>query len=98
MGKCKDFILGQDVFGPGISIKYPSGEETHRSIFGGCFNMIITLLTWCYFIANMIVLFKRGDTLFITTLEPNHYKWTEKFSEKNGFQFAIGVQQFIEPG
>ena len=73
MGKCKNFILGYDAFGPAISIKYPSGEDTHRTVFGGCCHLIILALTWCYFIANMKVLFARGDTLFITAIQPNHY-------------------------
>ena len=95
--KLKDFILNQDVFGTGISIKFPSGEDNHRTMTGGFLNIIIMFVTWCYFAQSVIVLYERGDTVFVSSTQPNYYNPSNVFTEKDGLQFAVGIFQDFSP-
>ena len=96
---CQERLLNQDSFGQSLAFNFPDGASNHRSKSGACLSLLATLVTWTFFLQNMVVLEAYHNTTFVYEKIPNAHDENYSYSEEQGLQFAIGYAYLTpEPG
>ena len=80
-----------DMFGTGIFLYYPFGEQSYQTISGSCVSVFVFLLTLVFCIQNCLVLYKYEGTQFTSAHLEGHFDVNHTYTEDNGFQEAVGL-------
>ena len=90
--KLKEAVLGLDQFGSGFSFKLPEGKDTHNTLLGSCFSvlMISTLILYGTMQMQRLAVFE--ETVVTMSVRESHFDAAiDTISTEDGLNFAFGI-------
>ena len=66
-------VLSLDMFGTGIALNYPNGEQTYQTASGSCVSVLVSVLTLVFCIQNFLILYGYNGSTFTSARLEGHF-------------------------